>query len=211
MDTIITNSENVQSRIQKYLGIDSRVIYPPCETEKFKWLGQEDFYLSTARLDPLKRVDLVVKAFLDMPEKKLKVISGGPDMPKIKKLAQGAENIQVLGWVDERMLVELLGRCVATIYIPRDEDFGMAPIESMAAGKPVIGVAEGGLLETVVDGKTGILIKADPSPEDVIQAVQAVQKMPPERSKDMREACERRAKLFDKDVFVNKIQEVFAG
>ena len=101
-----------------------------------------------------------------------------------------------------------LGRCVATIYIPRDEDFGMAPIESMAAGKPVIAVAEGGLLETVVDGETGILIKADPSPDDVMQAVQ---KMPPERSKDMREACERRAKQFDKDVFINKIREVFAG
>ncbi|MEA1867848.1 MAG: glycosyltransferase, partial [Thermodesulfobacteriota bacterium] len=176
--------------------------------EKFNWLGQEDFYLSTARLDPLKRVDIVVKAFLDMPEKKLKVVSGGPDMPKIKKLAQGAKNIQVLGWADEKMLVELVGRCIATIYIPRDEDFGMAPIESMAAGKPVIGVAEGGLLETVVDGETGILIKADPSPEDVIQAVP---NMPPERSKDMRKACERRAKLFDKDVFVNRMREVFCG
>ena len=207
MDTIITNSENVQLRIQKYLGIDSQIIHPPCETEKFNWLGQEDYYLSTARLDPLKRVDIVVKAFLDMPEKKLKVISGGPDMPKIKKLAQKAENIQVLGWVDERMLVELVGRCVATIYIPRDEDFGMAPIESMAAGKPVIGVAEGGLLETVVDGETGILIKAAPSPEDVMQAVQEITA---KRAKDMREACERQAKLFDKDVFVNKIQEVFA-
>ena len=206
MDTIITNSENVQSRIQKHLGIDSRIIHPPCKTEKFNWLGQEDFYLSTARLDPLKRVDIVVKAFLDMPEKKLKVVSGGPDMPKIKKLAQKAENIQVLGWVDERMLVELVGRCIATIYIPRDEDFGMAPIESMAAGKPVIGVAEGGLLETVVDGETGILIKADPSPDDVIKAAK---KMPPERSKNMREACEKRAKLFDKDVFINKIREVF--
>jgi glycosyltransferase involved in cell wall biosynthesis len=110
MDTIITNSENVRSRIKKYLGIDSRVIYPPCETEKFKWLGQEDFYLSTARLDPLKRVDLVVKA--------------------------------------------------------------------------------------------------DPSPEEVIQAVQEITE---KRAKDMRGACERRAKLFDKDVFVNRIRKVFGG
>lgn len=208
MDTIITNSENVRLRIKKYLGIDSLVIHPPCETDNFKWLGQEGFYLSTARLDPLKRVDIVVKAFFDMPEKKLKVVSGGPDMPKIRRLAQKAENIEVLGWVDERMLVELVGRCVATIYIPSDEDFGMTPVESMAAGKPVIGVAEGGLLESVVDGGTGILIKADPSPEDVIKAVQ---NMPPKRSKEMRKACERRAKLFDKDVFVNKMREVFAG
>ncbi len=208
MDTIITNSENVQSRIQKYLGIDSRVIYPPCETEKFNWLGQEDFYLSTARLDPLKRVDIVVKAFLDMPEKKLKVVSGGPDMPKIKKLAQGAENIQVLGWADEKMLVELVGRCVATIYIPRDEDFGMAPIESMAAGKPVIGVAEGGLLETVVDWETGILIKADPSPEDVIKAVQ---EMTAKRAKDMRRVCEKRALRFRTEVFAEKMNKIMVS
>jgi glycosyltransferase involved in cell wall biosynthesis len=64
-------------------------------------------------------------------------------------MAERVENIDVLGWVDDENLCDLMGRCIATIYIPRDEDFGISPVESMAAGKPVIGVQEGALLETV--------------------------------------------------------------
>jgi len=149
MDIIVTISETVRKRFRRFLGYDSVVIYPPCETERFRWIEGGGFYLSTARLDSLKRVDLIVKAFKEMPDKRLVVVSGGADMPKIKKIAEGAPNIEVLGWIGEEHLCDLMGRCIATIYIPRDEDFGISPVESMAAGKPVIGVQEGGLLETV--------------------------------------------------------------
>ena len=149
MDIIVTISETVRKRFRRFLGYDSVVIYPPCETERFRWIEGGGFYLSTARLDPLKRVDLIVKAFKGMADKRLVVVSGGADMPKIKKIAERTSNIEVLGWVDDEKLCDLMGRCIATIYIPRDEDFGISPVESMAAGKPVIGVQEGGLLETV--------------------------------------------------------------
>ncbi len=152
MDTLVTISETVRKRFQKYLEYDSFVVYPPCETDRFQWIEGGDFYLSTARLDPLKRVDLIVKGFKEMSDKRLVVISGGADMSRIKKIAQGALNIEVLGWVGDEQLFDLMGRCIATIYIPRDEDFGISPVESMAAGKPVIGVQEGGLLETVGEG-----------------------------------------------------------
>ncbi len=111
MKMIVTCSKNVRKRILNYLGIDSVVIHPPCETKKYHYLGQEDFYLSIARLDPLKRVDRVVSAFLRMPWKNLVVVSGGPDATKIKKLVQNAANIRILGVVSERKLRELLGRC----------------------------------------------------------------------------------------------------
>ena len=149
MDIIIYHSETVRKRIERFLGYDSVVIYPPCETERFQWIEGGDFYLSTARLDPMKRVDLIVKAFKKMPDKRLVVVSGGADMPGIKQIAEESPNIEVLGWISETRLCDLMGRCIATIYIPRDEDFGISPVESMAAGKPVIGVQEGGLLETV--------------------------------------------------------------
>ncbi len=149
MDIIITISKTVRERIRRFLRHDSHVVYPPCETERFRFLGEGDFYLSTARLDPLKRVDMIVRAFLRMPEKNLVVVSGGSETLKIKKAAEGARNIQLLGWVDEERLSDLMGRCIASIYIPRDEDFGLSPVESMAAGKPVIGVQEGGVVETV--------------------------------------------------------------
>jgi len=149
----VTISETVRRRTRKFLGRDSRVIYPPCETDRFQFLDQQDFFLSTARLDPLKRVDLIVEAFLKMPKKNLVVVSGGSEIHKIKETAGRGKNIQVLGWVGEEKLQDLTGKCIATVYIPRDEDFGMSPVESMAAGKPVIGVQEGGLLETVGEGR----------------------------------------------------------
>ncbi|MBN2702197.1 MAG: glycosyltransferase, partial [Methylothermaceae bacterium] len=120
-------------------------------------------------------------------------------------LAEGASNIQFVGWVDDEGLRCLIGRAVATIYLPRDEDFGMSPVESMAAGKPVIGVAEGGVLETVVDGKTGILLPPDPSPEAVCQAVK---RLGPVRARTMREACEIRARRFDRQVFLDRMRRL---
>ena len=155
MDIIVTISETVRKRFKRFLGYDSVVIYPPCETERFQWIEEGNFYLSTARLDPMKRVDLIVKAFKKMPDKRLVVVSGGADMPRIKQIAEESPNIEVLGWISEAQLCDLMGRCIATIYIPRDEDFGISPVESMAAGKPVIGVQEGGLLETVGGGRAG--------------------------------------------------------
>ena len=205
MDIMITNSETVRARVRKYLGYDSLVIYPPCEIEKFRFIDQEDFYLSTARLDHLKRVDLIVEAFLKMPDKRLVVISGGPDMARIRRIAKDAPNIEVQGWIDEERLSNLIGRCISTIYIPRDEDYGISPVESMAAGKPVIGVREGGVLETVVHGETGLLVRSNPGEEDIVAAVR---QMDPLTAINMREACENRAKLFSKEVFLEKMRAV---
>ncbi len=207
MGTVIVNSENIRTRLKRYLGIDSEVIYPPCETDKYKWLSQEDYYLSTARLDPLKRVDVVVKAFLEMPEKKLIVVSSGTDMPKIKKLAEDADNIQILGWVAEDVLADLMGRCIATLYIPKDEDFGISPLESMAAGKPVIGVREGGLRETVIHKETGLLVKPEPCLDDLVEAVQWLDAR---KALDMRKQCEQQAMHFDSKEFLVKIRQVLA-
>ena len=205
MDVMITISETVKARFRKYLGHDSLTIYPPCETERFRFIGQEDFYLSTARTDPLKRVDLIVEAFLKMPDKRLVVISGGPDMARIKRVAERVENIAVSGWVSEERLSNLMGRCISTIYIPRDEDYGISPVESMAAGKPVIGVHEGGVSETVIHGKTGLLVRSNPDREDIVAAVR---QMDPVTALNMRESCENRAKLFSKEIFLEKMQEV---
>ena len=205
MDIIVANSKNVRRRIKRYLKLDSKVVYPPVEIQKFRWIAQEDFFLSTARLDTLKRVDLIVRAFLKMPDKKLIVVSEGPLLEKIKRLASQASNIKVMGWVSEETLRELIGRCLATIYIPKDEDFGISPVESMAAGKPVIGVAEGGLLETIVPNETGIFVRPDPGKEDLIEAVYS---MTPSRAKEMRHACMLRAKLFERQIFLDRMREI---
>lgn len=205
MDVIIADSNNVKKRIQKYLGRESTVVYPPCDVESFKWRGQEDYYLSTARLIPLKRVELIVEAFLRLPEKRLVVTSDGPEYERLKSRCEGKKNITFTGSVDDRQLKKLIGNAIATLYIPINEDFGMSPVESMSAGKPVLGVSEGGLLETVVHGETGILMKADPSQEDVINAVC---EMGPDRAMSMRKACEERARIFREEVFLENMKKV---
>ena len=205
MDVIIANSANIQKRIQKYLHKDSIVVHPPCDTQNFHWLGQEDYYFSFARLDPLKRVDLIVKAFGQMPDKRLVIASTGPEMEKLKKLAEGKNNITFLGPVDDLQLRDLLGKSIASIYIPRDEDFGISPVESLAAGKPVLGVAEGGLLETLAHEETGLLIPANPTPEDLIAAVH---EMDSKRALGMRHACEQRAGQFSREIFLDKMRKL---
>lgn len=208
MDVIIANSVNIQSRVKKFLGRDSVVIHPPCDTEKFHWLKQEGYYLSFARLDPLKRVDIIVQAFKLMPDKRIIIASTGPELDRLKKLADGKKNITFVGSVDDSQLKALLGNAVATLYIPRDEDFGMSPVESMAAGKPVLGAAEGGLLETIVPEETGFLVKANPSPEDIINAVHELH---PKRALSMRHACEQQAAKFSTDIFLEKMRTLIGG
>lgn len=205
MDLIIANSDNVRNRIKHYLGRDAIVINPPIDVDHFNWIEQGDFYLSLARVESYKRVELIIRSFINMPEKKLVVASGGSDLERLKNLAKDYTNITFSGWCDEQQLRNLVGSCIATIYIPPDEDFGMSPVESMSAGKPVIGVAEGGLLETVIHDKTGVLISAQPDEKLLMGAVNS---MTPERALKMRKACEERAQLFRAELFIKKMKAV---
>lgn len=205
MDLVIANSINVQTRIKKYLKTDAIVIYPPCHIDKYEWQSQGDYYLSTARVEPYKRIKRIVEAFKKMPDKKLIVASGGSQLAELKQLANKAENIRFTGWCDEQDLIDLVSNSIATIYLPIDEDFGISPVESMAAGKPVIGVNEGGVVETVIDGKTGLLCPENPKLEDVISAVK---KMTPEYALKLKANCTQRAQLFSADIFIDKMQQL---
>ncbi|WP_027367030.1 glycosyltransferase [Desulfocurvibacter africanus] len=214
MNTVLANSGNVQRRIRSFLGhlvdsapqvLNAEIVYPPCHTGRYAWLGQDGYYLSLARLDALKRVEMVVEAFARMPDKRLVVASTGPELAKIQLRARGLNTISIIGPVGETRLRELLGRCVATVYVPVDEDFGLTPVESMAAGKPVIGVAEGGLLETVLHGETGTLLPPAFGVQDLIQAVRD---MTPGRARAMREPCRTRAQLFDITRFLERMTDV---
>lgn len=205
MDVIVANSQTVRGRIKQYLGREAQVVYPPCDLSAFPWQGQGGYYLSTARLSPLKRVDRIVEAFRHMPDRQLIVASSGEEQGTLQKLAGDAANIKFLGWVSEEKLRRLVGEAIATIYVPVDEDFGMSPVESMSAGKPVIGVAEGGLRETIVDGETGVLLPPDFTSEDIIAAVD---KLTPSRAMTMRRACETRASLFSQQNFLNGLRQI---
>jgi glycosyltransferase involved in cell wall biosynthesis len=205
MDRIVTNSYNVKRRIAKFLGLDATVVYPPCEIDHYQWIGQEGYYLSAARLDPLKRVDVIVNAFKKMPTKQLVVISDGPEINKLRKSAENHRNIKVLGRVSDRLYRRLIGECIATIYIPKDEDFGMAPIESMAAGKPVISVCEGGMTESLQHDITGILLAPPPKEEDIVEAVKELDR---KKAREMMPRCQTRARAFSAETFISKMSAI---
>lgn len=204
MDVVIANSRNVQERLKRFLNVESQVIYPPCNIEQYKWLAVDDYYLSVARIEPYKRVELIVKAFIKTPEKKLVVASHGSDFFKLKELAKGCTNITFTGWCSDEELGKLIGRCIATIYIPIDEDFGMSPVESMSAGKPVIGVDEGGVKETVLHKRTGYLCPENPSEDDIISACQFISSTV---SLEMKNDCIIQAKNFSRDRFFTEMKK----
>ncbi|MBK1618550.1 glycosyl transferase family 1 [Lamprobacter modestohalophilus] len=208
MDIVIANSENVRQRLHRYFSQEAVVVHPPVDTERFRWLSDGDYYLSLARLEDFKRVNVVVQAFRAMPERRLIVTSGGSELEPLKRLAAGCSNIQFTGWVSEEALCELVGHARAAVYVPMDEDFGMSPVEAMAAGKPVIGVAEGGLLETIVHGETGLLVEGALSVEGLCDAIEQLEALGPTR---MRAACEARASLFSKERFVLQMKEILAA
>ena len=197
MDLILTNSINTQKRIKKFLWIDSKILYPPVDLDEFKFISQKDYYLSFARLSDAKRVDKVVEAFKKLPDKKLVIIywENDPQREKIFDLAKDCKNIEfkTLPW--NVGFTDYVGNCIATIYIPIDEDFWMSPVESMAAGKPVLWVNEGWLKETVIDKKTWVLIPEWAKIEDIIEAVEYLTS----------EKCETRARDFSLEEFKNKL------
>ncbi len=145
-DYLIANSNFTSRRIKKYWGLNSEVIHPPVNIKRFKFdLERKNFYLSVCRLVPNKRVDLIIEAFnkLGLP---LVVVGEGPEKTKLKKLAN--PNIHFYGNESNSKVEKLMSTCRAFIYAGI-EDFGIAPVEAMASGAPVIGLAKGGLLDTV--------------------------------------------------------------
>lgn len=204
MHVVLANSLNVQKRLKTFLDIDAEVVYPPVDTDRFKWISDGDYFLSTSRLEPLKRVDVLVEAFRAMPHQKLVVASGGSEFELLNQLAAGAPNIHFTGWTTDEQLRQLIGECRATLYVPKDEDFGMSPVESMAAGKPVIGVAEGGLLETVQHGQTGLLLE-QLNTQTIREAVETIAAT---CRSQMRSACERRSRVFSKARFLKAVDAV---
>ena len=156
VDVYLTNSETVARRIRKIYNKEAEVIYGPANTEYFTLKEKkEDYYLAASQMVPYKKMDIVVRCFKDMPERKLVVIGKGPDLPGIKKLAAGAKNIEILGYQPSDVLKAHMQNAKAFIFAA-EEDFGLMPVEAQACGTPVIAYNRGGATETVVDGKTGL-------------------------------------------------------
>ncbi len=146
LDYIISNSSFTSKRIKKYWGLESEVIHPPVDIKRFKYEKvREEFYITLNRLVPNKRVDLLIRAFnkLNLP---LIIIGDGPERSKLEKISN--PNIKFLRKISDGEVEKYLSRCKAFVYAGI-EDFGIAPVEAMASGAPVIAYGKGGILDTV--------------------------------------------------------------
>jgi glycosyltransferase involved in cell wall biosynthesis len=208
---IACNSKNTQNRVKKFLKRDAIIINPPIETSKFKFKKYGNYWLSVNRLISHKRVDMQIKAFSKLSNEKLIIIGS---YEKSRHFIQYAEyikkikpkNTEILSWVSQKKLINLYANCKGLIATAIDEDFGMTPIEAMASGKPVISGNEGGYKETIINGKTGILIE-DINVNKLANAVKEVGKELKTNPKKYKKACIKRAKEFDVKVFIGKIKE----
>ena len=151
-DLIIANSEAVRARIQSIYQRDAPVIHPPVQLDRFTPTPEDDgFYIVVSRLVAYKAIDRAVIACSNTG-RRLIVVGEGPDRKRLEGLA--ASTVSFLGWKSDVEVQELVQRSRGLIF-PAEEDFGIAPVEAQACGKPVIAYARGGALETVIEGKTG--------------------------------------------------------
>lgn len=169
VDHFIAISKEIQTRIKKYYGRDSVVIYPPVDTTRFRPVDHPagDYYLILSRLIPYKRIDLAVQAMTRLG-KRLIIVGAGRDRPALEAIA--GPSIEFKGRLANETVAELMANCRAFIF-PGFEDFGIAPVEAQAAGRPVIALARGGALDTVVEGQTGLFFH-EQSVEALIEAVE---------------------------------------
>jgi len=200
VDRFLAISRTVAARIRKYYRRDSTVIYPPVNCDAFALTSQreEDYYLIVSRLIPYKRIDLAVDAFTRLGIKLKIVGSGGRDLAALK--GRAGRNVEFVGRVSDAELKQLYARCRALVF-PGEEDFGIAPLEANASGRPVIAYAGGGALDTVVDGRTGVLFK-EQQVECLIEAVRRAEAT----HWDSRE-LRTHAKRFDSTVFRDQMRQ----
>jgi len=202
VDRYVAISQHVATRIRRYYNRDAVVIYPPVDTSFYSpddTVATDNFLLIVSALVPYKRIDLAIEASR-LSGTPLRIVGDGPERDALAALASrtGAD-VQLLGWVSNEELRNLYRRATAAM-LPGEEDFGIAPVEAQACGTPVIALARGGALETVLDGVTGVLV------DEPIPAAFAAGIIRAKQLRFDRTIIRTHALKFDRAVFARSIQ-----
>lgn len=205
VDEFIANSQFIARRIWKVYRREAAVIYPPVDVKMFSlYEKKEDFFLTASRMVPYKKIDLIVEAFSQMPDKKLVVIGDGPDYKKISSKAD--KNVELLGYQPSEVLKDYMQRAKAFVFAA-EEDFGIIPVEAQACGTPVIAYGKGGALETVCglesDKPTGVFFK-EQSVDSLISAVKVFEE---EENNIIPSVCRENALRFSPERFCKEFKE----
>lgn len=205
VDHFVAISSEVQRRIRDIYGRESVIIHPPVDVAYFTPAPAQpvgDYYLIVSRLIPYKRIDLAVDAFNRLPGSKLVVVGDGRDLAALR--ATAAENITFLGRQPRARVRELMRGCRAFLF-PGLEDFGIAPVEALSAGRPVIAFGGGGALDTIVPGVTGELF-----PTQEVDALYALLRHFDWQAYDPT-ACRAQAERFSTAHFHQRLDEYLAS
>ncbi len=218
VDEFVAISRHVQKRIKKYYNRESTVIYPPVDSTFYSPTGErgEDFYLIVSAFAPYKRLDLAVEAFNELGYP-LVIIGEGQSAEYLRSIA--GPNIQFRGWLSNEEIRSCYARCRAFVFCG-EEDFGITPLEAQCMGKPVIGFAKGGLLETVIPDRqtwksetgiseektchpTGVFFHQQ-TPDALITAIRHFEKV---EDRFESEVIRNHALAFDLNIFSDRIWE----
>ncbi|WP_115719131.1 glycosyltransferase family 4 protein [Gallaecimonas mangrovi] len=200
VDFFISNSDYIGKRIWKIYRRKSHTIYPNVAVDEFDLISKkDDFYFTASRLVPYKKIDLIVRAFSNMPDKKLVVIGDGPQLEKVK--AAASPNVTIMGYQSFDILKDYMQRARAFVFAA-EEDFGIIPVEAQACGTPVIAFGKGGTLETVLNGKTGVFFE-EQTENSIINAVMEFENNFVFEPSFIRQHAEK----FSADIFKEKFRE----
>jgi glycosyltransferase involved in cell wall biosynthesis len=176
VDAFVANSRHVAQRIWKTYRRQAHVIYPPVDLDRFTMTtDKEDYYLAMSRLVPYKRMDLIVDAFSEMPDKELVVIGDGPEYAALKRRA--GPNVTMLGYQPNEAVTHYMEHARAFVFAA-EEDFGIVAVEAQACGTPVIAFGRGGVTETIVPGETGVFFQQQ-TPDHLQAAVRSFEQLEP--------------------------------
>jgi len=205
VDFFIANSNEVQRRIKKYYNRSSTVIHPPVDVDRFDPARtRSDYYVALGRQVPYKRIDLAVSAAteLNVP---LKVYGDGPEHERLVRIAGPTVEFFTDRFTDasDQAVTDALDHAKGFIF-PTEDDFGIVQVEALAAGAPVIALGRGGAKDIVEDGVSGVLFR-DQNTENVVNAIRYAQSI-----NFLPGTLRRKAKRFDKSLFITKIRKVVA-
>ena len=203
VDVFLANSSHVAARIRRAYGRDAEVLYPPVDVAAFPPGAQRDgFYLTVSRLEPYKRIDVLVKAFSRTPQRRLVVIGDGPEMRRLRAMA--APNVELRGWLSGGDVLSHMQRARAFLFAGI-EDFGIVIAEAQACGTPVIAFNAGGAAE-IVRETTGVLF-GEQTPQAVLEALERFERLAPFAP----ERCRENALRFDRGAFRRRFAEALGS